>query len=85
MYENNANIRCGFAACMLCTDDDPIAEARTQSAASEVFSEIRELGAANANFWLYAHVVFTARRYKSCFGFVSVCLSLSVGHKSVFY
>jgi len=79
MYENNTNIRCRSVldhTCMLCNDDDSIAEARTQSAASEVLSEMCEQGAASANFWLDAHVVFTVRRFASAVYAMALCLSV---------
>ena len=46
---------------MLSSDDDSIAEARTQSAASEVLLEICEQGAANANFWFLPRDAILAR------------------------
>ena len=59
---------------MLSSDDDSIAEARTQSAASEVLSEICEQGAANANFWFLPRDAILSRYML----WPCVCLSVSV-------
>jgi len=59
---------------MLSTDDDSIVEARTQSTASNVLSEICEQGAANANFWfLPGDAILAPYMLWPC-----VCLSICV-------